>query len=579
MLLCLLVLFAALGVTYVLMASQYRKSTIGPPRAEQYAPDYRNQLDEAAMQVFRGTNNPLSVLSIHSLLEDMYGNDAVASTSTSFTTASTTTPPPFGSSAPATTISSATISLSSANTNPAPAPPPSAKQLQLIDLTLTLSGTTTPAPLPWPLSFNSAASSAKNSAANLATGSTNGFTSPYKGITDATYGFAPSGFFNGCVLTFTSGPAAGQSTRIVGYDNGIKTAASGGATNSTGTVTLRVMDFPGSSAMVNAPVATTNAWNFLINGRPFNGVGFGFNFATNLVDAIDPSSNLFALLPNPAFFFNGSTSAPATAYNVAGGIGGADEDYDAADWNNLLLGLPLDPRDVTGTLPTTATPSPTPINFPPYPSLHRPELVAYWMNSGRLAGGGSNWSLLLEQIQSLPAGSLQLQAATLTAHQIMLRPQGYAGPQITVDHPNFTGSNSNTNTNYAYPSTAAVGFDPVNGPWDVDNDGDGVADSIWVDLGSPVQTAADGTTYKPLYAIRVLDMDGRLNVNAHGNSGQTETAFANATPVTADFPGSSGTLTTLTPSTAAVGHHGPHQSHARARLRLWHRRDQSAAAL
>ena len=48
------------------------------PRLDQYAVDYRNQLDEAAMQVFRGSNNPRSVLQDHSLLEDMYGNDSLS---------------------------------------------------------------------------------------------------------------------------------------------------------------------------------------------------------------------------------------------------------------------------------------------------------------------------------------------------------------------------------------------------------------------------------------------------------------------------------------------------------------------
>jgi hypothetical protein len=85
--------------------------------------------------------------------------------------------------------------------------------------------------------------------------------------------------------------------------------------------------------------------------------------------------------------------------------------------------------------------------------------------------------------------------------QVVLRP-------LAADHPNFTGSNPNFN--------AAIG------PWDVDNDGDGLPDSVWVDVGLPVQTAPDGRRYKPLAAILCLDMDGRLNVNAHGSIAQAE---------------------------------------------------------
>ncbi len=517
LMLCLLLLFAVLGVAYVLVASQFRRSMVVQPRLEQYAPDYRKQLDEAAMQVFRGSSSSQSVLSIHSLLEDLYGNDAVASSSSSFTTASTATLP-SGTAATPITISKATISLSSSNS-----PAPNASQLQLIDLTLGLPST--PTPLPWPLSFNSAA----NTAAKAAGATSGTFTSPYLNITDDTNGAAPSGFFNGCVLTFLTGPAAGQSTRIVGYDNGLTNIASGGSTltNSTGTTTLRVMDFPGASAMVNA-TTTTNSWQFLINGRPFNGVGFGFSFVSNLVDASD-GTHLFALLPNPVTFNNSATGALA-AYNVAGGIGGADEDYDAADWNNMLLGLPLDPRDVTGNLGTVAAPNP--IKFPPYPSLHRPELLSYWVNQIKPTNGIQDPSFLplLRQVMLRPIGPL-------------FDPTHAAYTSATPDHPNFTGSNLNPNG----------GFDPINGPWDVDNDGDGVPDSIWVDLGSPVQTAIDGTTYKPLYAIRVLDMDGRLNVNAHGNSGQLETAYTAPTPVTADFAGTGGApQNPLTPGTVAA---------------------------
>ena len=38
-------------------------------------------------------------------------------------------------------------------------------------------------------------------------------------------------------------------------------------------------------------------------------------------------------------------------------------------------------------------------------------------------------------------------------------------------------------------------------------------DSIWMDLGFPVQTGPDGRTYKPLFAFFIADLDGRLNLN------------------------------------------------------------------
>ncbi|MGL4593389.1 MAG: hypothetical protein ACRCUY_01525 [Thermoguttaceae bacterium] len=89
----------------------------------------------------------------------------------------------------------------------------------------------------------------------------------------------------------------------------------------------------------------------------------------------------------------------------------------------------------------------------------------------------------------------------------------------------FTGSNpaidagrnsawSTNGTSHNFPEK----YESFTGPWDVDNDGDTVCDSIWIDVGlPPIKDPKDGKEYKPLAAFLVLDMDGRLNVNTHGN--------------------------------------------------------------
>jgi hypothetical protein len=42
-------------------------------------------------------------------------------------------------------------------------------------------------------------------------------------------------------------------------------------------------------------------------------------------------------------------------------------------------------------------------------------------------------------------------------------------------------------------------------------------DSVWLDLGHPVVRSADGRKFKPLFAPLVVDLDGRVNLNVHGN--------------------------------------------------------------
>jgi hypothetical protein len=43
-------------------------------------------------------------------------------------------------------------------------------------------------------------------------------------------------------------------------------------------------------------------------------------------------------------------------------------------------------------------------------------------------------------------------------------------------------------------------------------------DSYWIDLDFPVLQSPTGRKYKPLFAPLIVDLDGRVNVNAHGNA-------------------------------------------------------------
>ncbi|MHB1035795.1 MAG: hypothetical protein ACYC0Y_14235 [Pirellulales bacterium] len=271
---------------------------------------------------------------------------------------------------------------------------------------------------------------------------------------------------DGCVLTMIDGVAAGRSTRIVGF-NGVKNV-------------LQALAFDG--------VVPQAGDRFVVNGRPFSGPGFGFDPNTGLLDArrdmtkpADPKDNPpFALLPNP-------TDPEYRQYMATYGVF-ANEDYDAPDFQNMILAAQIPVGQDVATIP----------------SLHRPDLIRYFA-----VKYGSDSTTI--DCTKIPLEVMR---------KIMLRPP--------VNDNKALGPLVNPQFRLANPS-----FDPVYGPWDIDNDGDGHPDSIWVDLGFPVQATKDGRRYRPLFAILCVDLDGRLNLNAHGSLMQTDPRYY--TPIAGPF--------------------------------------------
>ncbi|MFP6602860.1 MAG: hypothetical protein VB862_10065, partial [Pirellulaceae bacterium] len=70
----MLVLFVLIGVTYAIVATQYRRGARIVSRTKQLGVDPEQHLDSALYQVLRDTRSRSSVLRGHSLLRDMYGD-------------------------------------------------------------------------------------------------------------------------------------------------------------------------------------------------------------------------------------------------------------------------------------------------------------------------------------------------------------------------------------------------------------------------------------------------------------------------------------------------------------------------
>jgi hypothetical protein len=490
--LSLLALFTLLGLTLVLATARAKANALAQARANPQAMRNDAALDEVINQVYRGTNDPDSVLQVHSLLEDLYG-------------------PP--------------LLLGRVDGPPSPntTAPTALANGQIINMNVV--ALAAPMPPSWELSSN---------AVNLAN--------------QGQAGIGASGEYCGLVITMINGRAQGRSSRIVGHVYNPATV----------TTTLQVMSFDG--LVPNGPNAATNYLGdqFVINGRPFSGTGFGFNPAQpalnisavpqaqlTLQDPLGAASGstvpwYYALLPNPAAAPPVPPLLPGTSnYSAAALAGGANESYDVPDFQNMILALHFyDPT--TNNVVT------------PLPSLHRPELVQYWMSAYATAalwvppsGAGplgpftnQDW---LDMVNTPPKGFSQLFPDL--ARRITLRP-------LAVD--NYVDNNNNgvLDAGDTYFTGDNLTFDPILSSlpggafqWDVDNDGDGIPDSIWADVGLETQTAPDGTQYKLLAAILCVDMDGKINVNAHGTLTQLDPERYGS-PINGPFAGNLGTVAT-----------------------------------
>lgn len=578
--LSMLVLFMLIGTAFLMTSSHSRDAAKGSAKKDRVGNHATRLLDRALLQLLRDTENPHSVVRTHSLLRDLYGVDGFEARVLGLRN----TDPLYA----------AQFAGASLPGSPSPL---GHTQGQFIDIFVR--------PLSWsPTKENDPATPENESL--LTTPDARHVVRLERDVTGTPVVHRlplAKGYYNGCLLTMTSGPAQGQSTRIVDYEAQV--------INNVPIYRFRVMAFSradgtplqlrgAAERLPNLEIrdlvddATGLGHSFIVNGRAFSGTGVGYNALADpgvpsqrppqpRLSAVElfltaPDAALgaeLALLPNAAYF-NPRTSLVASpppnlsdpfrmptpltgfarlndpsaalfTYGGYSGPGDANESYDAADFQNMFLAsLTVTPRSQGRVVQGDAA-NPVTLNVAdpaldrtqflrldledlPWPSFHRPDLVNFWYHRlvNLLTTSGMNADDAVRAVMQpydangnvnpAAAGLTPQQATLITAikRKIMLRP-------IREDHPNFDGGNPQSIppnlagvSNLTKGGNIAIPYWEAVGPWDVDNDNDGVPDSVWVDLGDPVQQLEDGTRYKTLYAILCIDLDGRLNLNAHG---------------------------------------------------------------
>ncbi len=158
------------------------------------------------------------------------------------------------------------------------------------------------------------------------------------------------------------------------------------------------------------------------------------------------------------------------------------------------------------------------------PSFHRPALFDILTNGGFLS--------IYDQAYQAGGYGDAARGALLTALVRKLTPR-----PLPLDHWNFDGGNDrlrygggNPNSgNVEWLANALATNEPAANPYDVDADGDGVREAIWIPSGLPVRVDENGTPYATMFAYTILDLDGRVNVNTAGNWDQLPNKFKNFT--------------------------------------------------
>jgi hypothetical protein len=470
-------LMALIGVTFATFAGQ---SLIAARNVQQGVarPQAETLMDYALGQLINDTNNPLSALRGHSLLRDMYGNDSV-----------------FRGSNPAANPASETRGLLSTVYVPGvgtqnlklqyhgprasgigPSPTPFYNQIQYVT-NIPTSGQYFGLDFTrWILRFQGAPANP---------GVVTNQNVPINGNASATYevleDVAPPGGFHVFTLsnnltnpTVDPFNSAGNPPPSVSSDWATFNYVDANFMSPNAMAGYGVVgpNTNGVYSFVKAWASLAREWaggTFVLDGRymrAFNGPGLTRSFGS---PALAPS--LFNLYPyNVAAFANfrvTSSIANPLLFPLTPDSWGMDEDYDACDLENWFLAM----QSADGQIVI--------------PSFHRPSILTG--PSAPLTTNAFGFQIPNDWTLNPGGGNPKI-----------LRPRQIDNSPLFPADPSTPDANGKLT-------------------YDVDNDGDGITDSVWLDLGYPVQRDPGGKLYKPLFAFMVIGLNGRLPLNTVGN--------------------------------------------------------------
>ncbi len=468
----MLALMALIGVTFATFAGQSLVNTRNFA-AGVNAPNSEQLMDYALSQLINDTNNPLSALRGHSLLRDMYGNDST-----------------MGRRFDQFQVSGTPLGLgSAAGINCFLTALPNGFPLTMTFLQASAAASWKPFDMSWVSSYSTATPSGLvQYTTNIPTANTNpafygldftrwivripgtgGAAAPNAGTINATYEVLEDDY-SGAAHIFTLAPAD--------------------PIDSTSSLATRVYNNP-QSPIVGTP--TVPSPNVVTMAHPLASGGGSVQFYLDgrYMRAFNgPGMSAF----NPVGF--DTTVTPTYAGN-----NGAGHPYNNAGYGNFRLN--------GGLLPLAFNTTYSPANPPADPGPSFGDPTAFGMDEDYDACDLENWFLALQSAD----GSVMIPSfhrpGILTAND-------WIGTS-TMSRAKILRPRAIDNYAASFPADPSVPDKNGRLTYDIDNDGDGITDSVWLDLGYPVLRDSRGQAYKPLFAFMVLGLNGRLPLNTAGN--------------------------------------------------------------